>query len=756
VNADAPLQPDRDQIARFVNALFRYADKGSYVSLRAFHDDANSVFAIEAHRVTSDPEALVAAAAALASRAARAPRPVVFAPPIATFSNADSATEDDLQNWLLLSVECDKRPSEAREKLEALLGPATINVASGGEWPNPETGELEHKLHLHWRLTEPTRDAASHVKLKRCRTMAKALVGADGTSTPMVHPMRWPGSWHRKGAARLCRIVAETETELDLDDAEQKLREAWEVHRQQQGDAGKTGPDEPGEGETRDTTELVTAILTGADYHAPITALAMRMLKGGMPDGQAVMFLRGFMNSVPKEIRDIKDGVTHPFRWLSRYNDIPRAVTTARDEIDAEAAKAAQDDMFGEQSIGRFRLDQMTAGEPPRQEFLVSPTIPLGKLGVMFGAGGIGKSLVGLALCLLVALRGRYGETALGRFSILGGYVPLEAAGASVFLTLEDDAAEIHRRIASLDPENRRRDAPCYVIPAVDMPNLDPALVMPDGRAAVLTELAKHGLDRLLRTIATITGKPVRLLVLDPAGDFLNGDENDATFVKMLMRQLRAVAARHGCTIILIGHVAKGVDLDNPTMRGSGAWIANSRFAYALWKPTPDEAAGLGKEVGEPAEALVWGNLVKANHAGAPIGMRRLFARSASGNFLDVTNRLASQGPTEEQLLKLLVETCADCAAAGLPFSHTGAAGLFNGKADLPEPLASMSRHRLEALGTLALDRQMLVKTRTADTQASTRFLDVPDGPLATSVEVPLFKGSRREALERYRSGKGL
>jgi hypothetical protein len=290
----------------------------------------------------------------------------------------------------------------------------------------------------------------------------------------------------------------------------------------------------------------------------------------------------------------------------------------------------------------------------------------------------------------------------------------------------------------------------------VELPNFDPALVMPDGRAAVLTELAKYGLDRLLSTIATITGKPLRLLVLDPAGDFLNGDENDATFVKMLMRQLRAVAARHGCTIILIGHVAKGVDLDNPTMRGSGAWIANSRFAYALWKPIPDEAARLSKEVGEPAETLVWGNLVKANHAGAPINSRRLFARSASGNFLDVTNRLASQGPTEQQLLKQLAEACAECAAAGLPFTITGNAGLYNGRADLPEPLASMSKHGLENLGNKALDQQMLVKARTAATQASPKFLDVPDGPLATGIEVPLFQGSRREALERFRAARGL
>jgi len=168
---------------------------------------------------------------------------------------------------------------------------------------NPETGELEQKLHLHWRLTEPTRDAASHAKLKRCRSMAKDLAGADGTSSPMVHPMRWPGSWHRKGAPRLVRIVSETEAELDLDEAEQLLREAWSLHRQQHGDtAGKAEPDEPGEGETRDSSELISAILTGADYHAPITALSMRYLKGGMADPQVVLTLRGFMDSVPEAI----------------------------------------------------------------------------------------------------------------------------------------------------------------------------------------------------------------------------------------------------------------------------------------------------------------------------------------------------------------------------------------------------------------------------------------------------------------------
>jgi hypothetical protein len=754
MNASAPLQADREQIQRFVDALFRYAEEGSFVSLRAFHDDASQVFKIGAHRITADRTVLVDAAFQLATAAARADRPVVFAPPIATFADERGATEANLQNGLCLSVECDSAPEAARQRLEQVLGRATIVVASGGEWPNPETGELEPKLHLHWRLTEPTSDPASHAQLKRCRGMASDLVGGDGTSKPMVHPMRWPGSWHRKGSPRLARIVAETETELDLDEAEEQLRDACALHHQQQPKDGKSAAVEHSEGETRDSRELVRAITSGSDYHAPTTALAIRYLKGGMSDAQTVLTLQGLMQGVPEAVRDIKDGVAHPLRWQSRYDDIPRAVRTARAEIDAEKTKAATDDLFALNRVDDFRLDIMTAGEAPRQEFLLTPLMPLGKVGLLFGTGGLGKSLVALALCLAVATRDRGGNTALGGPSILGGHVPLDGAGASVFLTLEDDTADIHRRIASLDPENRRHGAPCYVIPGVDLLSFDPALVEPDGRAAALTWLAMEGLDRLLNNIAMSSGRKVRLLVLDPAGDFINADENDATFVKMLMRHLRTVATHHSCTIILIGHVAKGMDADNPSMRGSGAWVANSRFAYALWKPVKEDAEKLSDRVGAPADTLVCGNLVKANHAGAPVGRHQVFSRLASGHLLERSACVAPVEPPEDELLNQLVEACAECAAAGLPFTVTGEGGLYSGRADLPEPLASMSKHRLESLGNTALDRKLLVKALTAGTRGSPKFLDVPDGPLAMGSDVARVKGSRREALERLRASQ--
>ena len=106
-------------------------------------------------------------------------------------------------------------------------GPATIVVESGGEWINPETGEVENKVHLHWRLKKPAFGIDELAQLYEARSLAAQLVGADPTAKSIVHPMRWPGSWHRKKTPRLARIeTLEEDAEIDLGEALEKLREA--------------------------------------------------------------------------------------------------------------------------------------------------------------------------------------------------------------------------------------------------------------------------------------------------------------------------------------------------------------------------------------------------------------------------------------------------------------------------------------------------------------------------------------------------
>jgi hypothetical protein len=221
-NAQAELRPDRDQIKIFVDALFRHAGEAGFVSIRAFPDNKveRKPFRINPTPLTGGHGFIVDVAEDDAYRAANHLKPIVFCPPIAVFSNREHAREQDVLLGLELSAECDRHPQAAREKLEQRLGSATVVVVSGGKWTDPATGEVHPKLHLHWRLKKPAEGKDALAKLKRARELAIKLTGADPSNAPVCHPIRWPGSWHRKGEPVLCRIdFVDPDREIDLDEA---------------------------------------------------------------------------------------------------------------------------------------------------------------------------------------------------------------------------------------------------------------------------------------------------------------------------------------------------------------------------------------------------------------------------------------------------------------------------------------------------------------------------------------------------------
>ena len=131
----AALEPDRNQIEIFVDAIFRHA-KAGVVSLRSFYEGEDKVFRIEPvpTNATDFYKYLCDVAEDIARRAAQDPKPVVFCPPLCTFREKKGAGEADLVEGYTLSVECDENPEAARAKLEPLLGPVTVAVRSGGIW----------------------------------------------------------------------------------------------------------------------------------------------------------------------------------------------------------------------------------------------------------------------------------------------------------------------------------------------------------------------------------------------------------------------------------------------------------------------------------------------------------------------------------------------------------------------------------------------------------------------------------------------
>jgi hypothetical protein len=174
----------------------------------------------------------------------------------------------------------------------------------------------------------PAADKEQLAKLKRAREIACYLAGADPTTAPICHPLRWPGSWHRKNEPRPCEIIFDASNfdhEIDLDEALKRL-EPLAPTAVPADTNGAAGP-------SADWDEHVGNILRGRLLHKSITELAMKLVVSGMGGRAASNHLRALMrqSQAPRDER-----------WQNRFDYIPRAVGSARKKLADAAAEAAR------------------------------------------------------------------------------------------------------------------------------------------------------------------------------------------------------------------------------------------------------------------------------------------------------------------------------------------------------------------------------------------------------------------------------
>jgi len=351
------LEPNREQLEIFIQGMLRHCGSDGSVSLRAFYEgDSSKPFRITNISLKGGLRFLMEAAEDDARRAANNPKPVVFCPPVATFRpDANGrAREQDLLEDPVLSVELDQNPRAALVALERLLGPATLVVRSGGVWTNPTTGEIEDKLHAHWRLKKPAHDA-DIAKLKEARRLATALVGGDPSNVPACHPIRWPGSWHRKAEPRLCEIVDSDhlDNELDLDAALAALRAVAPLSKtNDQGGPQESVGTRGGQGPL-DWNEAFADIITGSFFHPTLAPLASSFAARGVPEAAAIRALQALLTNTQ---------TTDPIRLARRDTELGKLKDTVRSGYAKFATAAAT-------PTGAELFD-------PWQEFIV-PEFPL-------------------------------------------------------------------------------------------------------------------------------------------------------------------------------------------------------------------------------------------------------------------------------------------------------------------------------------------------------------------------------------------
>lgn len=198
--------------------------------------------------------------------------------------------------------------------------------------------------------------------------------------------------------------------------------------------------------------------------------------------------------------------------------------------------------------------------------------IARGKLTLIAGNPGLGKSQVTVSLAAVVSTGGRW---PVDRTSCEPGKV--------IFLSAEDapeDTLKPRLMAAGADVTN------CYILDAV----MD---IDEDGKPSRRAFTFRKDMDRLSTVLDEI--EDVSLVIIDPISAYLSGtDSHNNAEVRAALAPLSDLAADHNCAFVVVSHLNKGGGTD-PLSRvtGSLAFVAAARMSYIVTADHDDESRRL-------------------------------------------------------------------------------------------------------------------------------------------------------------------
>ncbi len=263
-----------------------------------------------------------------------------------------------------------------------------------------------------------------------------------------------------------------------------------------------------------------------------------------------------------------------PRRWEKRLAEIPRSIRGAERRRERETQKRlasvgvpprySTDKAAPRASVFETFTAASLAGKPiPDQLWLAEGMIPAGQPVLLSGDGGLGKSLIALQLAVAVAKGGQW----------LGMYVP---QGPALYLSAEDETAELHRRITRITDNLEALDG-LHIAP---MAELDPLLVTPGPRGGGLNTTALY--DAVAARVEEL--RPA-LVVLDSNADFFGGNEVVRSEVRWFIGQLRKLCHATGCTVLILSHPSVSGMQSGTGLSGSTHWNNSVRARLYLTRP---------------------------------------------------------------------------------------------------------------------------------------------------------------------------
>lgn len=285
-------------------------------------------------------------------------------------------------------------------------------------------------------------------------------------------------------------------------------------------------------------------------------------------------------------------------------------------ELRAGLAEIARDEEDARK--GMPRLTRLSDVEPEAVEWLWPGRLPLGKISLLEGDPGLGKSTVGVDLAARVS-RG---------LPLPGG--GLYGPAAVVLLSAEDGLADTVR-------------------PRLDAAGADARLVYSLSLVIEDAETLPTLDGDLPRIERAVVDAKARLLVVDPLMAFLGGDVNSYRDqdVRRALAPLAKMAERQHVAVLVVRHLTKGGGAAS-IYRGGGSIgiVGAARSALLVAKDPEDEArrivASVKSNLAKPPASLAY-RIEEASN-GAP---RLLWEEGDAGITAD--ELLAAQAPGPEE-----------------------------------------------------------------------------------------------------------
>lgn len=212
--------------------------------------------------------------------------------------------------------------------------------------------------------------------------------------------------------------------------------------------------------------------------------------------------------------------------------------------------------VIDDSEIAPLDLQHIATVEAPGRQWIWDDWIPRGSVTSLYGAGGVGKSLISLQLAVAVSS----GRLLFGRQT---------TPGKVLCLYCEDDAAELHLRMRRMTEQMQVDLLECEGLQVDARAGKSNVLIEADDAAAQIKFGRLFGrLDEML------SAGGYALVVLDNIAQMMAVNENKRPVVTQAVNALSLLAIRHKVAILLLGHPSK---MTGSQFSGSTAWDAAVR-----------------------------------------------------------------------------------------------------------------------------------------------------------------------------------